>query len=587
MTPNPSASYGDSEDINPDVSADITAPTSFDDEPPATPEILEEEARHEEPPDEEPPQEREQPAPSPSQALPSPSSSYADFKKECSEQESPEQRLSLTLDFMERTLMQQGSPHFKEFWEARRYCLALFKENINPAVRSHLWNRYCELSHEARRLKEILDEQTAFAMEQIEIAIKALEGELSDDTSTLSMTPEVILRETPASLTTEKLEFYNQLQRKLCLLNAQASRIDVLREELIKTEMRVRHKNKFFERLSTAGDQVFPSRKELIKQSSSLFITDVDQFVIDYFPEKQPHGDLFALREEIKAWQSLAKQLTLNSHAFTHSRKALSECWDILKHADKERKKSRSLQRSHHKQNAEALVLELQNAKTAIEEGSLSIDDMHANHSHIADLIRRTELEREDVRTLRGSLDEIRRIIDSKEKAIQNLHDQEERQRQQARQEKVVQFKERALTLTASPDDSDLEALTAQYQQLISDCDGASLSRQERQQLERPLKALRNQIALLKDKQMFALATFQGDGTHDSRQELLADIQKLQSHRQQVKGQLEALKKQAGASSLDFSRAIELNEQIQVEKERLDNTDKALRDLNSKLRHFS
>ena len=102
-----------------------------------------------------------------------------------------EQKISQALEFMEKALSQPGSPHFKEFWEARKQCLDLFKENIPPSPRAFLWSKYCELSKEARRLKEILDEQTAFAVEQIDIAIKALEEEIQNEHEAISKAPQI------------------------------------------------------------------------------------------------------------------------------------------------------------------------------------------------------------------------------------------------------------------------------------------------------------------------------------------------------------------------------------------------------------
>ena len=44
----------------------------------------------------------------------------------------PERKLDIAIQFMQERLAQTGVPHFKEFWDARRICLDLFKENINP-----------------------------------------------------------------------------------------------------------------------------------------------------------------------------------------------------------------------------------------------------------------------------------------------------------------------------------------------------------------------------------------------------------------------------------------------------------------------
>ena len=71
---------------------------------------------------------------------------FEDFKKQFDAQPDLEAKLQLAIDFMEASLAQGGTPHFRSFWEARRFCLPLFKENISPAFRSQQWNRYSELS---------------------------------------------------------------------------------------------------------------------------------------------------------------------------------------------------------------------------------------------------------------------------------------------------------------------------------------------------------------------------------------------------------------------------------------------------------
>jgi len=180
--------------------------------------------------------------------------------KECRE---PDKKLELVIHFMETTLSQQGTPHFKDFWEAKKRCLELFREHINPIARVHLWARYSELSREARKLKELFDEESAFAVEQIEMALHAIEDEVAK-------IPELIAASTPFQFRVHAKNLhhneplYKELQTELDFLNAYASKITALRKELIKTDMRIRSKNQFFGRLSALGDAVFPKRKELI-----------------------------------------------------------------------------------------------------------------------------------------------------------------------------------------------------------------------------------------------------------------------------------------------------------------------------------
>ncbi len=254
--------------------------------------------------------------------------------------EGHEEKLLYVVDFMETTLSgHQTTPHFKSFWDARAIALTLFKENITPSERVKLWDRYTALSKESRRLKLQFDEQGAFASEQIEIAVGALEKELENPEEALAKMQEANFLDNCSTLL-PKQESYYQIQRRLNLLNAQAGRITALRKELIHTEMRVRQKNKFFQRLSAAGDKVFPQRKELINQLSQQFSEDIQTFIGRHFAQEVPHDSPFFLREEIKALQGVAKELTLNTQAFTRTRMSLSECWDKLKNFEKERKKN-------------------------------------------------------------------------------------------------------------------------------------------------------------------------------------------------------------------------------------------------------
>ena len=274
------------------------------------------------------------------------------FQKVFEEQINSESKLELAINFMEECLTHGSTPQFRNFWEARRYCLPLFKETIAPAVRSKLWSKYSDLSKEAKRLKEIFDEQSAFAVEQIDIAIKALLVELEHADEQIK---KANLSETfniPPSLSHSK-QLYYELQVQLNILKTQAARINALRKELLKTEMRIRQKNKFFQMLSSAGDKVFPKRKELIKQISGQFIEDIGRFIQTHFGKDAAIESLYIVREEIKALQSLARVLTLNTLAFSQTRAQLSECWDKIKLEEKERKKERAHQRVAFKQNGE------------------------------------------------------------------------------------------------------------------------------------------------------------------------------------------------------------------------------------------
>lgn len=490
----------------------------------------------------------------------------------------PESKLLHVIDFMEKALAQTGSPHFKSFWQARGLCLQLFKENIAPAKRSSLWMKYTELSKEARRLKDLLDEQSAFAVEQIEIAIQALETEVSqldqikesEAVGELQMDSQVLKRQ---------MSFYSKVQFELDFLNKQASRINALRKELIKTEMRVRKKNKFFQRLSLLGDKVFPRRKELITEISNHFIEDVDKFIAQYFNTEASHDSLFFLREEIKALQGTAKLLTLNTHAFTHTRMRLSECWDKIKVLEKERKKVRAQQKTVFKENMDAALQKIEECKTAIQGGQISPADGNKKLDEVLTFMRSIELGREELQHLREQIAIARQpLLEMLKTEEQKRHDQEQERQRQKRQ-KVVDLKHEIDQLIRSVDIHDAVKLVAERDAILEKIQSSALVKTEKLELERLLKPLRDIIA---DKKAMSLTTLSADD-RQALQQLKDALQERRTLRQEIKDQVESLRRSSGSSGLDFEKAMEYNAQLLVQKERLEKINHGIVEIEKKI----
>lgn len=500
------------------------------------------------------------------------------FKKSFEEQTDLEAKLQLAIDFMEASLAQGGTPHFRSFWEARRLCLSLFKENISPVLRSQLWAKYSELSKEARRLKEILDEQSAFAVEQIEIAIQALENDLSQLNESLEKPPFPEFLVFPQTLETH-YSIYENLQKQLNLLNTQAARINALRKELLKTEMRVRFKNKFFQRLSVAGNQVFPKRKELIKQISQQFADDVDQFIQKHFGDQPSHESLYVLREEIKSLQSLAKVLTLNTHSFTHTRTRLSECWDNIKSEEKERKKERAQQRVVFRQNFEDIEKQIQALKATLEDQTESPNDAQKKVEQITAQMRKVELGRDEVKTLRDALNEIRQLIHEKTRAEEDVRQQQENELNRQKREKYRLLKEQVEQLLHGYDSFDADKLIVDRDALLTQIHDSALTKNEKQELERLLKPLRDAITEKKEKAIMALS----EDDRQALQQLQMILKQRKERRQEIKNQLEVLRKAAGSSSLDFEKAMNYTSQMNEEKERLEKANQALEEIENKI----
>jgi hypothetical protein len=507
---------------------------------------------------------------------------YEQFLSELEKIADHESKLQFIIDFMEASLAQGGTPHFKNFWEARNLCLQLFKENIAPAVRMILWAKYNDLSKEARRLKEILDEQSAFAVEQIEIAVKALEDDITNFDEHLDKMAKIDFQ--VSSLALEKsLSVYERLQRELNLLNTQASRINAMRKELIRTEMRVRQKNKFFQRLSAAGDKVFPRRKDLIKEVSQNFIADVDAFINDHFTRENFDDSLFALREEIKTLQNMAKILTLNTHSFTHTRMRLSECWDRIKAEDKERKKERAQLKSAFKQNFDDAMQKLQEYKQNYETQHPSISDATKQLDALVNEIRNMEHGRDEIRLLKAEVQALRKPIQEKIHAQESERQSQDQEREKQRRQKILDLKFQVEELVKNSMALDADDIEAKRNVIVDLISSSNMGKAEKQEIERQLKPLRDLISEKKESSLLTLS----DDDRQSLQQLKEVLKQRKERRQEIKTQIDALRKSSGSSGLDFEQAMNFNAQVEAEKERLEKINQGIQEIEQKIAQLS
>lgn len=505
---------------------------------------------------------------------------FKEFKEKLDSFDTPEEKITHGLQFMRSSISQEGSPHFREFWEARRIILPLFKENLNPAIRSNLWNEYVELTVEARRLKEILEEQSSFAMEQIDLAINALVNDLENFETLLASSGEIKFPESSHTIR-QRAGLYNQIQRELNLLNTLASRLNALRKEIIKTDMRIRFKTKFFKRLSELGDQIFPKRKELIEKVSQEFERDVDHFVESHFQGDEIVGaPYYALREEIKALQSVAKIFTLNSAVFTRTRLKLSECWDKVKTLEKEHKKEIHEKRqvsSEHRDEIQAKINELkEKAET------LSFNDLNKEIDLISQEMKGVTLTRDDVKHLRSELQALREPhLEAQEKRAKELQEKEKERLRQKREE-IASIKEKIQTLLQKGDELELEALDDEYKELHETVKKLEATKIEKQQLERFLRPLRD---LLADKKELSLLNL-SDDEKKTLENLKLVLQQKKERRQEIKTQLEIYRKALGGSNLDFEKAMHYQELAEQEKERLDKATLGIEEIEQKIREL-
>lgn len=490
--------------------------------------------------------------------------------------EDSEKKLEHAVQFMQDALSQTGVPHFKEFWEVRRLCLDLFKENINPLVRMSLWTKYSELCRQARKLKEIFDEQSAFAVEQIEIAVSAIESEVAYLADLLEKMPEVCF-EVQSHAITPHLARYKELQRELNLLNAYAIKTNTLRKELIKTEMRIRSKNKFFERLSKLGDAIFPRRKELIQQVSELFVQDVEGFISKTFADELKTQALFDARDEIKALQSVAKVLTLNTESFSNTRKSLSQCWDTIKDVVKERKKEVSEQRAQYKKGRDQFFEELETLKKRFEANELSDRDADRALDDILQRMRNTPLGKFEVRELRDKAKELQLEISQKAHAEEIEKKKEAKRKEQEAKERFVRHKELIMQLIDDTENGSLDECMTRYEELLIVTGKENFTRGQKQEVEALLRKIKDALTDLKDSALLS------DDARMELSSLTALLNERKERRREIKSEIDSLKKLQGGSGLDISRAMEYNELMETQRARLEKIEAGICEIEEKI----
>ena len=457
----------------------------------------------------------------------------------------PENQLKELLDFMREALTQSKSPRLRDFWDAKSLCLPLFKKRLNPATRGYFWDEFVELSNEARRLKEVLDEQSVFAQEQIDLAIAAIEADLEKYDQLLKR---VVAVELPTiDCIQKRQEFYLEHYKELSLLTTFSNQMNSLRQEVVKTSMRVRQKSRIIAKLQSLREQVIPKRQQHVKALSQAFIEDVKTFIDLHKPK--PTQPFYILRDQIKAMQELSKTFTISTDAFTQTREHLSQFWDEIRKLDKERKKEMNEKKHKQQDNhseAEAKLKELEDQINAGE----------AKENRIAEMftyLRTLDLHRDSVNTLKSQLQD-----------LQKRQSQPPEQSLSRTSEKFDEFQQKIETVLES------EGTAESLQEQIAS-----------------LRSFQKEHGLDHGDLLDGLEDLWIDRTSQEMLEpdevLIDDIEELLAMRtaqkERFKLRLESLRKMAGSSSLDFEKSMQVDEDIKTKKEQLESVEQAISEL--------
>ncbi len=505
------------------------------------------------------------------------SPAFREFEAKLAHLPTPEEKISLGLAFMTSSISQEGPPRFREFWEARKHTLACFKENINSVIRKRLWDEYDELTKKARVLKQLLEEQSAFAIEHLDDAIKALETDATNFEALLARVGNVEFPEQCPTIQ-EKAEVYNRIQRELNLLNIFASRMHGLRKEVVKTDMRMRFKTKFFKKMSQVSDLIFPKRKQLIDQISQEFLSDVEGFISRHFQGEEVVGaPYFALREEIKALQGMAKVLTLSSTAFNRTRLKLSECWDKIKVLEKEHKKEIYAKKQVSSENRQGVEKKIEELKvTSLE---MPIADLDKAIEEISREMRQIELHRADVVFLREQLAGLKEPHLAAEKEKAKAAEEAAAEVVRKKREGIEAVKTKISDIIAQGASADVVMLEQTLVSVKDEIKQLGCSRPDQQQFDRLLRQFGDLISDAKEHHLMNLS----DDDRSALESLRGLLDQKKKRRKEVKEQIEALRKTRPSSGLDFEKVFQANEQLAQEKEHFEKLTVAIEEIETKI----
>lgn len=502
----------------------------------------------------------------------------------------PEEKLRSALLAMRGFVSQKENLPFREFWEVRKLCIPLFKENIGQKERNLLWNEYIELTREGRELKNLLDAEANFAAEQIEIAIAALEKEVdaycSQSSDVFQRVEKLTIAEEIQALK-KRAPFYAEKSLNLNLLNVFAERINALRKELIKIPIRFRIKNKFFQKLSDLGDRVFPPRRDLIKEVSTAFEEDVKSFVDTHFSEENFSHEkvkkmVFFFRDEIKALQAIAKVLTLNTQAFTETRSSLSAAWDKLKGMEKELKKHYSDQKQKSQENTILIQEEIGKIKAKIATEEICEAEVLSLCDEILQKMRGVELNRNDVYSLKDEIRLLKEPIFAKQEEELKLKKEKEAAFEEKRRQEIDEFKRELAALKEKSSTLALETIIQESESLSKKMETLTLSKKEKADCERILKRFAQEIEEKKEEALLSLS--------DDEKKVLSNLNEIldqrKERRQGIKRQIDEYRKILGGSQLDFCKAMEYNELIALEKERLEKIEEGILEIQKKIKEL-
>jgi len=497
---------------------------------------------------------------------------HNELENKLKEHETLEKKITFLLDVMQRNINDLNTFSFGEYYAAKRLALDLFKQkDLSVDKRGPLWDRYMELNNEGKRVKSLVDEQSAFALEQIDLAIAAMEEELVKWDDQLKQVKDLDFSKSIA-IPNNKREGYEDFYKQLSIYNAYAQRINALRKELIKISARSKAKSVLFDKLSTLGDKVFPKRKELILDLSEKFTKDVEQFKEKYFNEKDKgKTPYYKLRAEIKFLQDLAKKLTINTKAFSQTRRALSSCWDLLREWETERKKHMEQFHEANKEVQEkinALVKEFEEKAS-----SLSFDEVKKQADALIASVKQIDGGKRFLKPIFAKVDELLKPFRQAQEKTKQEKKQKQAEKAEAKAKQVQDLKEQIQALYDA--NVAFEEKEKQMSAIKEKMETLTLTEAESLQLDNLLSIA--SLAVVREKEQAIL------NAEPSQAEIEGILEDMNARKDALKEKVEELRKDSGKSGHDFEMSMLLHDIHDKQRQALEKLEQDILDLEDRL----
>jgi hypothetical protein len=458
-----------------------------------------------------------------------------------SSKDKPEEKIEALLAVMKACISQEDSPLFKSFWEARKAMIPLFKEITSSYARSTFWKQMMELTDQAKKIRDILDEKSTFHVEQIDLAIEAIEKDLSIYDQKLQEMPQP---EFSHSLL-QKSEWH-EMQKELDLLDTLAQRLSALRKEILSTEMRMKHKNALLKKMSDLQDQVLPKRRDYMARISEKYINLVEQFEERHFADQTEKKPFFALKDQIRKLQADGKRLTLVPKIFARGRVILSRCWDKVMEKQlevKEKKKQLVAEDEKHFPEIEQKISQLK----AESEKSEQPEQVKKSITATISWLKSLKLSKDSYRRFADQIDQIKKEVSQKQK--------------QFLEEKAIKAKEIQQKIKDFLQDKhSLQEITAFIETVKQEIEKNNLTEEQADHISYDLIQVQEQKEEAEEEELL-----QNDPS-----KVDAVLEKKEARSKQIKTRIEELKQKINRSNLDFSKAMVLREMLDDEKKRLD-----------------